>query len=105
MMRHTALILGGARTPIGRYGGSLSPIRTDDLLGLALTAAVERVGVDRGGIDEIAAGCVDAAHEGMGNVARCAELRERQARYGAIGICVGSEQGVAVVLEYAGPRR
>jgi 3-oxo-5,6-didehydrosuberyl-CoA/3-oxoadipyl-CoA thiolase len=29
------------------------------------------------------------------------ELRERQARYGAIGICVGSGQGVAVVLEHA----
>jgi len=74
MTRHTALILGGARTPIGRYGGSLSHIRTDDLLGLALTAAVERVGVDRGDIDEIAAGCVDAAHEGMGNIARWAAL-------------------------------
>jgi acetyl-CoA acetyltransferase family protein len=33
------------------------------------------------------------------------ELRERQARYGAIGICVGSGQGVAVVLEHVGPVR
>jgi acetyl-CoA acetyltransferase len=33
------------------------------------------------------------------------ELRERQARYGAIGICVGSGQGVAVVLEHVGPTR
>ena len=74
MTRHTALILGGARTPIGRYGGSLSHIRTDDLLGLALTAAVERVGIDRGDIEEIAAGCVNAAHEGMGNIARWAAL-------------------------------
>ena len=74
MTRHTALILGGARTPIGRYGGSLSHIRTDDLLGLALNAAVERVGVDRGDIEEIAAGCVNAAHEGMGNIARWAAL-------------------------------
>jgi hypothetical protein len=51
MTRHTALILGGARTPIAT------------------------------------------------------ELRERQARYGPIGICVRSGQGVAVVLEHAGPRR
>ena len=74
MSRHTAMILGGARTPIGRYGGSLSHIRTDDLLGLALASAVERVGVDRGDIEEIAAGCVNAAHEGMGNIARWAAL-------------------------------
>jgi acetyl-CoA acetyltransferase family protein len=74
MTRHTALILGGARTPIGRYGGSLSHIRTDDLLGLALNAAVERVGVDRGDIEEIAAGCVNPAHEGMGDIARWAAL-------------------------------
>ena len=32
------------------------------------------------------------------------ELRERQARYGAIGICVGSGQGVALVLERVGSR-
>ncbi len=74
MTSHTALILGGARTPIGRYGGSLSHIRTDDLLGLALNAAVARVGVDRGDIEEIAAGCVNTAHEGMGDVARWAAL-------------------------------
>jgi acetyl-CoA acetyltransferase len=74
MTRHTAMILGGARTPIGRYGGSLSHIRTDDLLGLALNAAVERVGVERGDIEEIAAGCVNPAHEGMGDVARWAAL-------------------------------
>src|SRR3954451_13451730 len=71
---HTAVILGGARTPIGRYGGSLSHIRTDDLLGLALNAAVERVGVDRGDVEEIAAGCVNPAHEGMGDIARWAAL-------------------------------
>src|SRR4029453_19527707 len=74
MTRHTAVILGGARTPIGRSGGSLSHIRTDDLLGLALNAAVERVGVDRGDIEEIAAGCVNPAHEGMGDIARWAAL-------------------------------
>jgi acetyl-CoA acetyltransferase family protein len=71
---HTAVILGGARTPIGRYGGSLSHIRTDDLLGLALNAAVERVGVERGDVEEIAAGCVNPAHEGMGDIARWAAL-------------------------------
>jgi acetyl-CoA acetyltransferase len=42
-----AFVLGGVRTPFTRYGGSLSHIRLDDLLGLAMTGACERVGVDR----------------------------------------------------------
>ena len=41
-----AFVLGGVRTPVGRYGGSLSHIRTDDLLGQAMVWACERVGVD-----------------------------------------------------------
>src|SRR2546423_4488382 len=74
MPAHDAMILGGARTPIGRYGGSLSQIRTDDLLGLAMTHACERAGVRPQQVQEIAAGCVNVAHEGMGDVARWAAL-------------------------------
>jgi acetyl-CoA acetyltransferase family protein len=74
MSANDAVILGGARTPIGRYGGSLSSIRTDDLLGLAMTRACERSGVDRELVQEIAAGCVNVAHEGMGDIARWAAL-------------------------------
>jgi 3-oxo-5,6-didehydrosuberyl-CoA/3-oxoadipyl-CoA thiolase len=69
-----ALILGGARTPIGRYGGALSHIRTDDLLGLALTGACERAGVAPADVQEITAGAVNVAHEGMGDIARWAAL-------------------------------
>ena len=68
------VILGGARTPIGRYGGSLSHIRTDDLLGLAMTHACDRSGVPPDQVQEIAAGCVNVAHEGMGDIARWAAL-------------------------------
>ncbi len=39
-----AFILGGQRTPIGRYGGSLSHLRTDDLLGQTMVGACEHVG-------------------------------------------------------------
>src|SRR5919106_329288 len=74
MSDHDAVILGGARTPIGRYGGSLSHIRTDDLLGLAMTHACERSGVRPEQLQEIAAGCVNVAHEGMGDIARWAAL-------------------------------
>jgi acetyl-CoA acetyltransferase family protein len=69
-----AFILGGARTPVGRYGGSLSHIRTDDLLGQTMVAACEKVGVPRERIEDIAAGCVNPAHEGMGDIARWGAL-------------------------------
>src|SRR5271157_2720900 len=69
-----AFILGGVRTPVGRYGGSLSHLRVDDLLGQTMAAACERVGVARERVEDIAAGCVNPAHEGMGDVARWAAL-------------------------------
>jgi acetyl-CoA acetyltransferase family protein len=69
-----AYVLGGVRTPFTRYGGSLSHIRLDDLLGLTLTGACERVGVARDQIEDIIAGCVNPAHEGIGDVGRWAAL-------------------------------
>jgi acetyl-CoA acetyltransferase family protein len=69
-----AFILGGVRTPVGRYGGSLSHIRTDELLGQTMVWACERAGVELGRIEDIAAGCVNPAHEGMGDIARWAAL-------------------------------
>jgi len=69
-----AFVLGGVRTPVGRYGGSLSHLRLDDLLGQTMVAACERVGVPLDRIEDISAGCVNPAHEGMGDVARWAAL-------------------------------
>jgi acetyl-CoA acetyltransferase family protein len=69
-----AFVLGGVRTPVGRYAGSLSQIRPDDLLGQTMVWACERVGVDLDRIEDIAAGCVNPAHEGMGDIARWAAL-------------------------------
>jgi len=69
-----AFVLGGVRTPVGRYGGSLSHLRVDTLLGQTMVAACERVGVELGRVEDIAAGCVNPAHEGMGDVARWAAL-------------------------------
>jgi acetyl-CoA acetyltransferase len=65
-----AFVLGGLRTPVGKYGGSLSHIRTDDLLGQTMVAACERVGTPLDQIEDITAGCVNSAHEGMGDIAR-----------------------------------
>jgi acetyl-CoA acetyltransferase family protein len=69
-----SFVLGGVRTPVGRYGGSLSHLRVDDLLGQTMVAACERIGVPLDRIDDITAGCVNPAHEGMGDVARWAAL-------------------------------
>jgi acetyl-CoA acetyltransferase family protein len=69
-----AFVLGGVRTPVGRYGGSLSHIRTDDLLGRTMVAACEHAGVPLDRIEDISAGCVNPAHEGMGDVARWGAL-------------------------------
>jgi acetyl-CoA acetyltransferase family protein len=69
-----AFILGGVRTPVGRYGGALSHIRTDELLGQTMVWACERVGVPLERVEDIAAGCVNVAHEGMGDIARWGAL-------------------------------
>ena len=69
-----AFVLGGVRTPVGKYGGALSHMRTDDLLGQTLVWACERAGVDLDRIEDIAAGCVNVAHEGMGDIARWGAL-------------------------------
>ena len=69
-----AFLLAGLRTPVGRYGGSLSHIRTDDLLGQTMVWACERAGVELDRIEDIAAGCVNVAHEGMGDIARWGAL-------------------------------
>jgi 3-oxo-5,6-didehydrosuberyl-CoA/3-oxoadipyl-CoA thiolase len=69
-----AFVLGGIRTPFARYGGSLSHLRTDDLLGMTMRGACERVGIPLEQVEDIIAGCVNTAHEGMGDVARWAAL-------------------------------
>src|ERR1700720_1861051 len=73
-MMTDAFVLGGARTPFARYGSSLSHIRTDDLLGMTMKGACERVGVGLDQVEDIVAGCVNPAHEGMGDVGRWAAL-------------------------------
>jgi acetyl-CoA acetyltransferase len=69
-----AFVLGGVRTPFARYGGSLSHLRTDDLLGMTMRGACDRVGIPLEQVEDIVAGCVNSAHEAMGDVARWAAL-------------------------------
>lgn len=70
-----AYICDAIRTPIGRYAGSLSKVRPDDLATVPLKALMERnKGVDWGQIDDVIMGCVNQAGEDNRNVARMALL-------------------------------
>ncbi|MBT3929462.1 MAG: 3-oxoadipyl-CoA thiolase, partial [Rhodospirillaceae bacterium] len=70
-----AFICDAVRTPFGRYGGSLSSVRTDDLGAIPLTALMERnPGVDWDKVDEVYYGNVNQAGEDNRNVARMSLL-------------------------------
>jgi 3-oxoadipyl-CoA thiolase len=69
-----AFVIGGVRTPIGRYGGSLSSVRPDDLAALVIRELVARTGVDPLGIDDVIFGDANQAGEDNRNVARMAVL-------------------------------
>jgi len=70
-----AYICDAVRTPFGRYGGSLSSVRTDDLGAIPMTALMERnPGVDWDRVDEVYYGNVNQAGEDNRNVARMSLL-------------------------------
>jgi 3-oxoadipyl-CoA thiolase len=67
----TAFICDAIRTPIGRYGGSLAGVRTDDLAAIPIKALVERnPSVDWNALDDVVYGCANQAGEDNRNVAR-----------------------------------
>nr|WP_047167107.1 3-oxoadipyl-CoA thiolase [Sphingomonas sp. Y57] len=69
-----AYICDAARTPIGRYGGSLAAVRADDLAAIPMRALRERNPGIVGHIDDILFGCANQAGEDNRNVARMAAL-------------------------------
>ena len=69
-----AVVLSAVRTPVGRYGGALSGVRPDDLSATAISAAVERAGVDAAQIEDVYFGGANRAGEDNRNVARMAAL-------------------------------
>jgi acetyl-CoA acyltransferase len=70
-----AYICDYVRTPIGRFGGALSAVRTDDLGAVPLKALIERnKGVDWEAIDDVVYDCANQAGEDNRNVARMALL-------------------------------
>lgn len=70
-----AYICDAVRTPIGRYAGALSSVRTDDLAAIPLRALKERnAKIDWEALDDIILGCANQAGEDNRNVARMAAL-------------------------------
>ncbi len=74
-MSEQAFICDAIRTPIGRYGGSLAGIRTDDLAALPIKALMARnPGVNWEQVEDVIYGCANQAGEDNRNVARMAAL-------------------------------
>ena len=75
MSSSEAFICDAIRTPVGRYGGGLSSVRTDDLGALPIKALIERnPHVDWAQLDEVLYGCANQAGEDNRNVARMSSL-------------------------------
>jgi acetyl-CoA acyltransferase len=70
-----AFICDAIRTPFGRYGGSLSSVRADDLAALPISALMARnPGVDWSAVDDLYYGCANQAGEDNRNIGRMAAL-------------------------------
>lgn len=70
-----AYIVDALRTPIGRYGGALSSVRTDDLGAVPIAALIARhPNLDWSAIDDVIYGCANQAGEDNRNVARMSAL-------------------------------
>ncbi len=72
---NTAYICDAIRTPVGRYAGALSSIRTDDLAAIPIKALMQRSpSIDWTALDDVIYGCANQAGEDNRNVARMALL-------------------------------
>jgi acetyl-CoA acetyltransferase family protein len=71
---NNAVIVGAARTAVGRRNGKLSTVRPDDLLADTLRALVERSEIDPAEVEDVVVGCVDQVGEQGLNIARNAAL-------------------------------
>ncbi len=70
-----AWIIDAVRTPIGRHGGALAPVRPDDLAAVTIEAIIQRSDLTPETVDDVIFGCINQAGEDNRNVARMALLR------------------------------
>ena len=71
---NNAVIVGAARSAVGKRNGQLSTVRPDDLLADTLKALVERTKIDPAEVEDVVIGCVDQLGEQGLNIARNAAL-------------------------------
>ena len=69
-----AVIVDAIRTPVGALGGSLAPVRPDDMAALVIREIVQRSSLDPVLVEEVFLGCTNQAGEDNRNVARMAAL-------------------------------
>src|SRR5712691_13338243 len=69
-----AFVVDAVRTPMGRYRGALAGVRPDDLAAHAIAKAVERTGIDPGGVCDVYLGAANQAGEDNRDAARMAAL-------------------------------
>jgi acetyl-CoA C-acetyltransferase len=89
--KRTAVIVAGARTPIGRFLGGLAPVSAPELGAIAIGAALERSGIERADIDDVI----------LGNVVS-AGLGQAPARQAALGGGVPDTVGAMTVSRVCG---
>jgi acetyl-CoA acetyltransferase family protein len=98
-MSTEAFLVGGVRTPFGRYRGALADARPDDLAALVVGAALQRAGVAPDAVDEVILGAANQAGEDNRNVARMAVLLaglpDDVPGYTVNRLCASSLQAVA----------
>lgn len=73
-MTRRAAVIAAVRTPVGRYGGTLSGVRPDDLAAHVIRAVLDRAKVDADLVDDVYFGAANQAGEDNRNVARMAAL-------------------------------
>ncbi|HEX7297629.1 MAG TPA: thiolase family protein [Solirubrobacteraceae bacterium] len=98
-MSSEAFLVGGVRTPFGRYRGALADARPDDLAALVVRVALERANVAPDAVDEVILGAANQAGEDNRNVGRMAVLLaglpDHVPGYTVNRLCASSLQAVA----------
>lgn len=69
-----AVVIDAVRTPVGRYGGALKDVRSDDLAALCIAEIAKRNSLDPNKVEDVIFGCSNQAGDDNRNVARMALL-------------------------------
>jgi acetyl-CoA C-acetyltransferase len=93
-----AVIVGAARTPIGRFGGGLAAVAAPELGGIAVRAALERAGVEPAAVDEAIMGNVLQAGEGQAPARQAALKAGLPVTVGALTINKVCGSGLKAVM-------